>query len=268
MQTAGGWNLDYPAGSSQAGVNLLGLGNKVEITPERAQLQAPADQPVIAAQFPRDAFVHIKHLLVAYTDTPGNRGLLVGLLQQAQALDLQAQVLQGYVQRGGFPKSLHCTAQNIVDILEGSHGTNYSALGPECGQGGIVQVGDGYGLLGADSYLADVADHAALAAAAPDATPHIKAHSHDVVTAVSNMKTWAQTVDQDALSVLLQDNHDLGNATQIATLAHYIVAGTDTNGDGSVDDVPGESGLFNAYTHGQLMAFLPFGPMGQMGNGM
>lgn len=267
-QKDGGWSLDYSTGSSHGGVDLLGLGDKVAITPERGPLQAPADPPVIVAQFPSDSFVHIKHLLVAFETTPAHQGLLVGLQQQAQALDLQAHVLQGYIQRGGFPKSLHCTAQNVVNILEGSSGPNYRSLGPDCGAGGIVEVDDGFGLLGTNGYLAGVADHAALAATAPHATQHIKIHGHDVVTAVGNMQTWAQTVHQDALSVLLQDNHDLGNAAQIATLATYIISGTDTNGDGSVDDVPGEAGLFNAYTHGQLMAFLPFGPMGQMGNGM
>jgi serine/threonine protein kinase len=268
-QKNGGWFLDYPTSSAQGGANLLGLGDKVEITLEHGQVLAPTGQVVIAAQYPPDAFVHIKHLLVAFPNTPGQKGLLVGLMQQANVLLNQAQSLQDFAQRQ-LDVSEGCAAQNIINIIEGKSGPHYHPLDAACGvtYRDITPADDGYGLISSSGYLPGAADHAALAASAPDATAHIKKHSHDVVTAATNMTTWAQKLDQDALNVVQQQNFSTSNATDAATLAHNIVFGTDIDGDGSVDDVAGESGLFNAYTHGQLMAFLPFGSMTSMGNGM
>jgi hypothetical protein len=259
-QSDGDWTLTYPpTGSAQGGVNLLGRGDTVEITLEQGQVLSPIGHVEITARFPADVFVHILHLLYMYPTTPGHQGLLVGLLQQAQALRDQAGNLKDFAQRK-LGLSALCAAQNIVNIIEGKHGRHYHPLSSACAAANrdITRADDGYGLISDPGYLKDVADHAGFAATAPGATLNIKNQSNDVVTAVTNMKVWAQKLDQDALSVLQRQNFGVSNATDAATLAYNIVFGTDANGNGTVDDVLGESGLVNAYTHGQLMAFLPF----------
>lgn len=245
-------------GSGQPGTNLLSFGDKVEVTLEQGLVQAPTGQVLLSAVFPPQAFVHIQHLLVAFPTTPNQQGLLVGTLKQATLLDQQAAVLQDMVSRQ-WPVSTRCAAQSIIDIIEGAQGPHYQPLGPQC-NGGRWPSGDGFGLLGSQGYLAGVADHASLAAAAPDASPHIRQHAQHVEIATTNVTGWLQTADQDAMLVL-NATPDTSKVVELVTLCDWALHGTDTNGDETIDPVPGEAGVILAYTHGQLLALLQLKPL-------
>src|SRR3989440_2807437 len=84
------WSVTYSATSS----NLLGVGDKLEITQEQGVVNAPAGKVILVGTFPDKAFQHIEHLLVGYPETPGRIGMLTGVLQQIHLLDVQAAVLQ------------------------------------------------------------------------------------------------------------------------------------------------------------------------------
>jgi hypothetical protein len=226
----------------------------MQITLEQGAVQAPTGRVVLAAAFPPGAFTHVKHLMLAFPTTPQQRGLLVGLLQQVQVLDQQAQVLQSFAQRG-YWVSIKCPAQNIVNIIEGAHGQHYKALGPDCAARNISQADDGYGLLGADGYLAGVADHASLAANAADAPSDMHLHAGHVQICVTNVTGWVTTIEQDALAVL-NGSQDQAKAKEIATLGDLALHGHDLDGDESTDPVPGEGGVVTAYDHGLLMGSL------------
>ncbi len=247
-----GFTLTYSPGAGASKPNLIAFGNHLEITLEQGTVPAPAGKVVLSGVFPPQALAHVKHLLVAFPSTPGQRGFLVGLVQQATILEQQAQVLQSFIQRQYFV-SAPCAAQNVVNLLEGTHGQHYHALGPECAARNIAAVGDGYGILGTDGYLAGVSDHASLAANAPDATPHTHMHAQHIEIAVTNVTGWLTTADQDVVSVL-GGNHDPNIAQEIVTLVGHAVHGVDTNGDESIDPVIGEAGVATAYSHGQLLA--------------
>lgn len=252
--------LDY-SGSATPGVNLLGAGNTLEITLEHGQVQAPAGAPVLVGTFPPLALNHIRHLLVMWTDTPGHIGFLVGLLEEAQLLSAQGALLQQSAQ-SNRPADTQCLAQSMIDIIEGSNGTNYQPLSPQCISRNITLTGDGYGLLHNNTdvgYLEGAAEHASLAAQQPDATPHIKSHAQHVEIAVANIKQWVTTIDQDALN-LLNNPGDQNTAQTVATLCDHAYRGVDTNGDEQVDPVPGEAGAITAYQHGQLLALLDLAP--------
>lgn len=238
--------------------NLLGLGNKVEITLEQGTVPLPTGRIILSATFPPLAFIHIRHLLVRFPNTPGNIGLMVGLVDQAQKMSAASQLLQS-IAGGGNTFAIQCAAQSIIDIAEGSQGPHYQQLSNNCAAQNITQGGDGYGLLGANGYIANGEAHASLAATQADATASIKAHAGHVSICLENMKGWISTINNDALA-LLNNPGNTAKVQEIVTLANHALNGVDTNGDESVDPVPGEGGANTAYYHADLMSALVLAP--------
>jgi hypothetical protein len=242
-------------------VNLLGVGNKVIITQEQGDVTQPVGTVVMAGTFPTQAFVHIKHLLLAFDTTPHHVGLLVGLRDQAQKLNAQALLLKAF---GGSGNNFatRCAAQSIIDIAEGSQGAHSHPLNAACTALNITQAGDGFGLLPNaqdDGYIATAAAHASLAATRSDSTQNIKVHAGHVQVATDNLKQWVATIDRDARALLVNPN-DNGKIQEIVTLAHNSFNGVDIDNNEQIDPVPGEAGAITAYVHGQLMAQLTLSP--------
>jgi hypothetical protein len=242
------------------GSNLLSLGNKIEVTLEQGHVRLPVGSVRLTGTFPPQAFAHIQHLLVSFPTTPGQIGLLVGLLQQTQLLTAQAQLLQS-VATGRNTVGISCAAQNIVDLIEGTKGPNYHALPATCASQNIAQVGDGFGIAAAKGYLATAAEHASNAAIAPDSTSYIRTHAGHVEVATTNIGGWVATLDHEALA-LLADPSSTSQVSDMVTLAVHAYQGVDINGDEQVDPVPGEAGAITAYDHGQLMAAVTLSPVG------
>lgn len=240
------------------GTNLLEAGNRIKITSESQKGSLPTGPVMLEGAFPPHAFQHIQHLLVAFPATPQHQGLLIGTMQQMNLLYQQANVLQQWIGLH-YPKSTMCGAQSVIDIIEGSSGLNYKPLAAECNVGQQWPAGDTFGLLGKDGYLAGVADHAALAASADDASAHIRMHSEHVQIAVANITGWLQTVDQDAVKVLAGTS-DANTSSELVSLSKLALTGHDIDSDESIDPVRGEAGADLAYTHAQLLALLSFGP--------
>jgi hypothetical protein len=238
--------------------NLLSLGNKIEVTLEKGPTTVPTVQAILSSTFPPKAFIHIKHLLVSFPNTPGKIGLLVGLEDQAQKLSSASQLLQS-ISASKNSTAIQCAAQSIIDIAEGTPGSHYQSLANQCASENIAEVGDGYGLLGTGGYIANGEAHASLAATQTDSTPNIQVHARHVAICLENMKGWITIIDQDALA-LLTNPTDTGKIQEIVTLANHAYNGFDANGDGSIDPIPGEGGAVTAYYHGQLMAALVLHP--------
>jgi hypothetical protein len=238
--------------------NVLSLGNKVEVTLEKGTATVPTGQVLLSATFPPKAFIHIKHLLVSFPDTPGKIGLLVGLVDQAQKLSSASQLLQSIVGSQNTV-AIGCAAQSIIDIAEGTQGPHYQPLAGQCASQNITGVGDGYGLLGTGGYIANGKAHASLAATQSDTTISIRVHAGHVAICLENMKGWITTIDQDALA-LLNNPTDTTKVQEIVKLANNALNGIDLDGDESIDPVPGEGGAVTAYFHGQLMAALVLAP--------
>lgn len=250
----GSFTLNFADG----GTNLLGTGDKVEVTLEKGAVDLPTGQVLLSVSFPPKAFVHIRHLLVHFFDTPGNIGLLVGAVDQAQKLSAVSQLLQSIApSQNAF--AIQCAAQSIVDIAEGAHGPHYQALASGCASQNITKIGDGYGLLGSNGYIANGEAHASLAATQSDSTDSIRVHARHVGICLENMRGWITTVDQDALA-LLNNPTNTSKIQEIVALSNHALNGVDTNGDESIDPVKGEGGAATAYYHGQLMAGLVLAP--------
>jgi hypothetical protein len=248
----------YTTKFTDAHQNVLSLGNRVEVTLEQGAVTVPTGQVILSTTFPPKAFVHIKHLLVSFPDTPGKIGLLVGLIDQAQKLSSASQLLQS-VAGSGNTAAIQCAAQSIIDIAEGTQGSHYQPLAGQCAPQNITEVGDGYGLLGTGGYIANGEAHASLAATQSDTTASIRVHAGHVAICLENMKGWITNIDQVALA-LLNNPTDTAKVQEIVTLANHDLNGVDLNGDESIDPVPGEGGAVTAYLHGQLMAGLVLAP--------
>ncbi len=255
-------NQEFSLSYTQKGTNLLGLGNKLEITldtSDQSKADVPTGKVILVGTFPPRAFIHIKHLLFSFPTTPNHIGLLVGLQNQAQLVNSEAQLLQNFAGSHNSP-AIQCVAQGMVDIIEGAQSPHYREIGPQCGiQNITIGTGDGFGLLGSNGYLTTAAAHASFAATSPDATNLIRVHAGHVEICISNIKGWLTTVDQDVLDLVSYPDHT-SKLQEIVTLTDHAYHGVDTNGDEQIDPVPGEGGAITAYIHGHLMATLTLVP--------
>jgi len=253
------FSLTYVGESSngQAGSNLLTLGDKLEVTLEQTAVKLPEGKVVLIGTFPPKAFAHIEHLLVSFPDTPGKIGLLVGMLDQMRLLNIQADVLQSLT-ASRDTVALGCVAQSIIDITEGVQGPHYHPLTATCALKNVMATGDGFGLLG-KGYLLGASDHATFATEQPDATSAMRLHAGLMAIALSNIKGWVTTINQDVLN-LRKDPADLTKVQEIAMLADAAYHGVDTNGDGQIDPVVGEAGALTAYLQGQSMSTISLAP--------
>jgi len=245
----------YSVTASTRHTNLIGAGNKVEITLEQGKVTVPTGNIVLSGTFPPQAFVHIRHLLFRFATTPNNVGLLVGLLAQAKALNLQGELLKN---NSNDQQAVRCLAQSIIDIAEGQNGAHYQQPDAACQTLNMVQKGDGFGLLG-NGYIKTASIHASLAATQSDSTPTIKVHAGHIRIAMDDLNKWVTTIDNDANS-LLANPTDMLKLEEIVTLSDHTLNGGDLYHKERVDPVPGEAGAITAYIHGQFMAMLPMRP--------
>ena len=269
------YSLSYasPGIAGKPGANMLTLGNKFEVTLEQGAADRPTGKVIVSATFPPQAFVHIGHLLVSFPTTPGKIGLLVGVLSQTQEVDAQVTLLENAASSGNTA-AVQCGAQSILDIIEGAHGPHYRALDQTCQALNVTLAGDGFGLLdlsqpaqgnGATGnytgggYLDNAADHASLAATVPDATANIKLHAGHVQKAISNIKGWLTTADQDGVKLLDTPTNTAVIADLVAVCDHAY-HGVSSDSDQTISPVPAKGGAITAYEHGQFMATLSLTP--------
>lgn len=260
--TGNSWSLSFAGTGSpgQPGADLLTLGNEVEVTQEQGDVSSPTGTAVLRASFPPLAFAQIKYLLVSAPQTPNQQGYVVGMEQQTQALSAQAQQLLSYIQPG-LQITPTCAAQNILNIIEGTSGPDYSPLSQACFSRKIFSTADGLGLIGAQGYLAGAAHYAVEAAKAPDASKQIQLHAGHVSIASDDVGKWLTTIVQDALAIVVDHNFSLGNAQEIAAMAHVALIGKDIDNDETIDPVPGEAGVQTAYEHSQKLTILQLVPV-------
>jgi hypothetical protein len=246
---------------NQDGTNLLGQGNQIEITQEQqGPSSEPLGKPLLSAKFPPQVFVHIRHLLTKFPDTPGQIGLLVGLLNETQKLYAQAALLQNNL-GSGKDQVRQCIAQSMIDIIEGKNGADYHTLSDWCTTQNIMQTGDGFGLLDPGDrpndhgYLATAAQHAALTAYLSDTTSLIRNQARKVEVSTSNINNLVQAIKKEAMK-LLSNPSDMSQVTEMVSQSDHVYHGFDQNGNGIIQPIMGEAGALTAYTQGQLMATL------------
>ncbi len=242
------------------GRNLLGTYDSFEITVQPNPDTNPNPSGDVAAynSLPPQALMHIRHVLSSFSDTPGQIGLGVGLLNDAQILNTTAAAMQSAQQQGDVA-GMRQSAEALVNLIVGKNSPDYGDLD---GNGKVVDPGDGYGLLlnGANSgYIEGTLDHAKLAAQAPDATSSVKLHAAHVEVCAENLSEWAaQLRDLGRQIAQSSDTQSAApNVAKVVSLSKTFLNGQDLNGDESIDPVKGEGGAKTAIEHAQYMADLP-----------
>lgn len=224
--------------------NLLGEGNRLEVTLEQGTVSLPSGKPVLVGIFPPRAFVHVRHLLYSFPTTPQKIGLLVGTREQIEELNGQAQILQNVLAAKNWA-AVNCATQSMLDIIEGTNGAHYQPLAANCAALNIAISGDGFGLLGTNGYISLGEQHAALAANQSDSTDTIRTGAQKVETTLKAVTSSLTTVDT-ALVALHANPHNTNNVSEILQLCDQALHGNGTTAPGAI----------GAYQQGQQMATL------------
>jgi LPXTG-motif cell wall-anchored protein len=221
--------------ASADGSNLLKTYHAFAIS---SSATAPA--PGLYADFvPTGAFTHVGHQMVAFPSTPTNKGLAVGMREQAQiALD-HANFAKAATTLS--LKQLHL--QHIINLVEGSKGVNFKVAAGD--------PSDGFGVL---VYASTAITHAGLAKAAAPTDATVVAFSDGLVAATNNVVTAVTTARNNALQGLAETSLglvlDLAINNAVANLTK-AVDGTDADGDGVAGSTAAEGGTKRAYVTAQ-----------------
>jgi serine/threonine protein kinase len=242
------------------GQNLLAQFDRFELTlqPDPDPSTLPSGIVMYSSALPAGALMHIRHLLVAFDDTPNHIGLDVGLLKDAKLVNKATQDMSDAHQKSDFERVL-IDAEILVNVIEGKQGEHYGDLDHNST---TSDPSDGYGLLlngKNNGYIEGTLDHANLAATSPDATAEIKMHAGHVKIAAKDLDDWAAQLRDLSLKVLAsKDNAAAADSiSKSVALGDRFLNGIDLDGDESVDPVPGEAGAVIAYEHALYMADMP-----------
>lgn len=259
--TEGGMKLVYTSPEAR---NLLAEFDAAEVSLEPAPDTnvLKSETVVLRGTLPPDALQHIRHVLVAREDTPGNIGYVVGLLKETQALQARAEALLVAFEAEDL-RGLKQSAEAMANLIEGKEGANY---GDRDGNEIVADAGDGFGLLPngrQTGYVQGTIEHAKLAAEQDDATSGIKTHAEHVQITARNVGQWAVRLLEltDAI-IAAEDVASVDGAVREAvSLAGRMVRGQDLNGNEDIEPIPDEGAALMAFEHAQYMADINLSPV-------
>jgi len=235
--------------------NLLDGFNRMEITVEANPDNSPnpSDMIVYSSGIPRGPLEHIRHLIVAFMDTPGQIGMTKGMVNTTVLVAQSAENLQSAFDQGDS-KTVRAQAEAIVNLLVGNQSSEYKDWNLD---NQIEDPGDGFGLLlNGDQvgYVEGTIEHAELSADAPDATAGVVEHTGHVITSARNVEGWATQL-QDVAMRVAQSTEPAPEADihLIVSLATQIHEGIDIDGNEIVDPISDEGGAETAYEHAIYM---------------
>ncbi len=239
------------------GRNLLGMYQGLEITvePNPDDNPNPSNNVAYTVHLPPTGFMHVRHLLYSFTDTPNQIGFLDGLTADAHLLNTRAQAMLTAYQAGD-EATVRSQAEGMLNLIVGKQSEDYKDWD---NNGTINDPGDGFGLLlngDAEGYVQGTYSHADLSVTASDATQNMKIHGEHVKISATNVGGWTTTL-RDQLILILQTPFDPeieGMIRNAVALANQIENGFDVNGNENIEPIPGEGGAKTAYQHAYYMA--------------
>ena len=242
--------------------NLIGTYSKVRLVREVTYAEAT---------HPAQALAHIRHVVYQRSDTPGNIGYAVGLVQQAEALLTHATNAKTWADQNDLGEAKRHT-EHAINILVGEDSPLFKDWN---GDGQVQNPGDGFGILpGVEDrngdgrvnvgYAKGTHDHIKNAANSPDATENIKARAEQVKASVYNIMgrgnhaypNWAAEFLANAMVVMNTDSITVAKtaAANMVVFADLILNGQDLDGSGKVEPKMGEGGAKAAYLYAQHAA--------------
>ncbi len=244
--------------------NLLADYNRMEITLE----PDPDDSPnssrnvVYSSGIPPGSLEHIRHLMVGTEETPGQKAMADGLVDNVSLIKAAADGMLQAFDAGDRP-GMRSKAEAIVSLIVGQEFLKY--YNDWDADGTVNDPGDGYGLLvngDQAGYLDGMIHHASYAAGAANATSGIKMHAGHVEVCVQNLENWTPALRDLALNIArAAENQDVeADLREAVTLANRMLNGIDVDGNESVDPIEGEGGARTAFEHAGYMSDMPILP--------
>ena len=246
--------------------NILGLYDQLEITVEPdndPNPNEPSGEVAASSVFPPLALIHVRHVLVSFTDAPESTSLILGLWNSTDTLYDSVTEMQTALESGD-EKLFRQKNEEIINLLVGNQ--NKDQYQDWDKNNSLADPSDGFGLLRngepgytEQGYLFQTISHARFAAEAADSTDSIKTRSAETIICLENMTGWSEQLL--ALALQLQDMPFGSEMTPIATemslLADHIIAGIDSNNNGLIEPIVGEGGATTAYEYAYYMAEMP-----------
>lgn len=244
--------------------NILAFFDQIEITVEAdndPEPNEPSGEVIASSVFPPLALVHVRHVLVSYSDAPNSQALIQGVWYTADEIDNSVIALNEALQADN-EELFRLKNEEIINQLAGKANTDQYKDWNE--DGNIADPSDGFGLFanGAENefgYIPTTISHAQFAATASDATDNIKLHSEHVVICLENMQGWSEQILALALQLetmpFSQEMTPL--AAEMKVLSEQVLFGVDSNGNERVEPILGEGGGDTAYEHAYYIADMP-----------
>jgi plastocyanin len=244
LKADGTAKIDFAA---PKGTNALELFNTVLITEQGTELTPPG-KVIYSGQIPPQAYVHVKHVMSGFPETPEKIGLVPGALEQESVLSQHVTFLLDSIAKNNLPLAKR-HLEHIHNIATGNDGAKDIDGN---GKMEVVPPGDGFGIF---KYLTTAVQHADLAAKTADASDNIKVKANQIKTTAANASTTLTQIQdlvvKAAATTKAADMKPL--ADQIAQLNDTVVKGV-PDASGAVSPTKGSGGLGLTYTAGLSMA--------------
>jgi hypothetical protein len=239
------------------GDDLLADYGRFEITvePKPDTNPLPTGDVAYSGAVPPGPLTHVRHLLSAFGRTPDGRGLVIGLVQDADLLLTLVEDLAD-AHAADDPAAVKRHAEGIVNLIEGSGGEHHGDLD---GDDDPYEPGDGFGLLPGmqgSGYIQSAIEHARYAAGTEDATANIIAEAEKLETAAQNLGGWAAQISDAALAIIASETVTDDDVQQIIDLVDLFINGQDMNDNGEIEAVPNEGGAAIVHAYALRMGYM------------
>ena len=244
--------------------NLRDIFTRVAVTTEKVGMQwvRPTSFPLLQGTLDQKTQTNMLPLFKRSPYTPSQIALMSGLQTQTHEL---ARWLTNMLdaQQHNQVGNVHTDLLRFIYLLEGSHGTDVARLHLSAQQA-VTSVGDGVGLLSTDEancqrdphqcgYL-DLIDTTVQTLMARHLVP--RASAQRVLTTLSTMHQLVQGIQQEANNLTTLSKLDTPTLHSLITLevqTDALLNGSDLDGDGSIDAVPGEAATAQLYAYVQQL---------------
>jgi plastocyanin len=209
----------------------------------------PSSTVVFGGVIPAGALGPARQLLVRGETSPNNIGYAVGLVNQTEELLRHAVEIDRAAQ-GGDVASMNRHIEHLSAILGGKGSPE--AIDFE-GDTFVDNPGDGFGIV---NYAAAIAAQADLVINTPNMPDNVKQHALQLKQIAGNITEWSTRLFQLRLAA-----HNANNAkdrtdhtVEIPQVVTQLLKGIDANGNGLVEPIAGEGGVYTAYFESQYLA--------------
>ncbi len=239
------------------GRNLIGLYHSMEITLEPNPDNSPNPSTTVAfsAALPAEGFMHVRHLLFSYYNTPDEVGFINGLDATTLLInDIGNEMLTAF--EAGDKVRVRAQAEKMLNTIAGVKSPEHKDWD---GDGTIGDPSDRFGLLlngDNEGYIQGAYTHANLALTSKDATENMLIHGEHVKIAMTNIGEWTPQLHDLLVNILASpaDTDVESLVRQAVALSSQIRSGIDINGNENIEPIAGEGGALTAIQHAYYMA--------------